>query len=435
MKIDNFYSEFFKPGNVSTDSRKVRPGDVFIALKGENFDGELFAESALERGAAVVVVTKDCSIEGEKIIHVEDTLSFLQQLARYHREFRDLQIIALTGTNGKTTTKELIRSVLSQKFIVQCTQGNLNNHIGVPLTLLSTVPETQVTIVEMGANHPGEIKALCEMAQPQSGLITNIGKAHLEGFGGYDGVKKAKAELFDFLKTRKGKIYYNEADEVINTLTGNYSTKIAYNSPSGICTGKILATLPSLKIEITDSVQKTITISSSLFGNYNLENVIAAAAIGLDLGLTLSEIKSGVENYSPDSYRSQIITLGTNTLILDCYNANPTSMRHALISFNEYDKSKKVVILGGMRELGIYEKEEHQQLAGLVQQLDFDLVILVGKEFEGIKLNNSLHFESIPELKEYIQKANYKHTAILIKGSRANKLEEVADVIRHSHLE
>lgn len=432
MKVENFYSQFFKPGNVSTDSRKIKPGDIFIALKGENFDGELFAESALLQGACIVVVADDSAVKGKKIVRVKNTLNFLQELARYHREYKNLQIIGITGTNGKTTTKELMYNVLSQKYIVQSTQGNLNNHIGVPLTLLSISPQTQITIIEMGANHPGEIKTLCEIAQPQSGLITNIGKAHLEGFGGYTGVKKAKAELFDFIKSIHGKIYLNGADEVINSLAGDYLNKVKFNSTSGICAGKIITSLPSLVIEISDSYQNTQLISSSLFGNYNLDNILAAACIGLDLGLNLTEIKKGIESYSPDSFRSQIVFFGSTKLILDCYNANPTSMEQSLKSFSDYASEKKVVILGGMKELGKYEKEEHQKLARLIQQLNFDSIILFGKEFCEIELYNSTYFESFSELKNYVKRMNLKNTTVLIKGSRANKLEEIVDIIKNS---
>jgi UDP-N-acetylmuramoyl-tripeptide--D-alanyl-D-alanine ligase len=431
MKVENFYSQFFRPGIVSTDSRKIIPGDIFIALKGDNFNGELFAESAIRQGASVVVASKDCRIKDEKIIYVNDTLIFLQQLARYHREFRNIQVIALTGSNGKTTTKELLRSVLSQKYVVQSTHGNLNNHIGVPLTLLSIVPETQIAIVEMGANHPGEIKLLCEIALPQSGLITNIGKAHLEGFGSYEGVKKAKAELFDFLKHIHGKIYYNGADDILIDLVGKYPNKIAYNSPAGICSGRIISANPSLSLEITNTLQDSLLISSSLFGQYNLNNMVAAAGIGLDLGLNLAEIKKGIENYTPDGLRSQLISIGSTQLILDCYNANPTSMRLALQSFSEYPNKRKIVILGGMRELGIYEKEEHWELARYIQKYNFDSVLFFGSEFDGIRLSNSTYFKTLTELKDYIKNTNLNNVALLIKGSRANRLEEIVEIMRN----
>jgi UDP-N-acetylmuramoyl-tripeptide--D-alanyl-D-alanine ligase len=430
MMIESIYSQYFKPGNISTDSRKIKPGDIFIALQGENFNGDAFAAKALENGASAVVVSKSCSLKSENIFHVDDTLIFLQQFARYHRGNIQAKIIGLTGTNGKTTTKELINSILLQKFRVQSTQGNLNNHIGVPLTLLSIQKETQIAIIEMGANHPGEIKDLCEIALPEAGLITNIGKAHLEGFGSYEGVKRTKAELYDYLKKRNGKIYYNAGDNVITSLAGDYQNMIVYNSRDSICKGKIMNTLPSIKFELSVRDFEPVTINSALFGEYNLTNMIAASCIGVDHGLKPEQIKNGIEQYSPDSYRSQIITIGSSKLILDCYNANPTSMKYALKSFSEYAYRKKIVILGGMRELGKYEREEHEELAKVISTLRFDLILLSGAEFKGVKLEKSIYFESLHELKEYLKKINIEDTAVLIKGSRANKLEEAAEILK-----
>jgi UDP-N-acetylmuramoyl-tripeptide--D-alanyl-D-alanine ligase len=433
MNIENFYSQYFKPGVVSTDSRNIKPGDIFIALKGKHFNGELFAESALKQGAKVAVVEKSISPESDRIIKVENTLRFLQELAHYHRIHKNLKIIGLTGTNGKTTTKELIRIVLAQKYRVQSTTGNLNNHIGVPLTLLSVADNTEITVVEMGANHQGEIRELCEIVRPQSGLITNIGKAHLEGFGNFEGVRKTKAELYDFLKKQKGRIYFNGSDEILTDLIDGYENKIAYNSTGGICSGKVIATLPTLTLEIIDSNSNKQLIGTNLYGNYNLENVLAAVAVGLDHGLGLAEIKKGIEDYFPDNLRSQFISFGSTQLIIDCYNANPTSMEQALISFSLHKSLKKIAILGGMKELGSHEHEEHERLGDLIPQLNFNGVVLYGKEFENIKIANSVYFDLFAELENYIRQIDLRDTAFLIKGSRTNKLERIVDIIKTTY--
>jgi UDP-N-acetylmuramoyl-tripeptide--D-alanyl-D-alanine ligase len=430
MKIEDFYSQYFSPGLVSTDSRDIKPGDIFIALKGENFNGDLFAKNALEKGAVVAVVEQIASGSPERIIQVDNTLRFLQDIARYHRKQNGFRIIGLTGTNGKTTTKELIRSVLRQKFRVQSTMGNLNNHIGVPMTLLSIDLNTEIAIVEMGANHPGEISELSEIALPDSGLITNIGKAHLEGFGSFEGVKKTKAELFGFLKKSKGIIYYNGSDTLLSDLVGNYSNKIAYNSLSGICSGKIISTLPALTIELSNNKGEKTNIRTNLYGSYNLENILAASAIGFNEGLLIEEIKMGIESFLPDSMRSQVIALDTMQLIIDCYNANPTSMEQALRSFSVHPSGKKIAILGGMKELGKFEEEEHQKLGELIEQLHFETILLLGQEFEKIKLSNAIYFKTYPELEEFIRQADFTDSAVLIKGSRANKLERIAEVIK-----
>jgi UDP-N-acetylmuramoyl-tripeptide--D-alanyl-D-alanine ligase len=431
MDTADFYKKYFTPGKISTDSRSIRPGDIFFALKGENFNGSEFARNALELGASVAVVEHDYSSGADnRIERVENTLTFLQDLAKHHRKLLNLNVIGLTGSNGKTTTKELIKHVLHQKFKVHSTPGNLNNHIGVPLTLLSVDAGTDITIIEMGASHPGEIRELCQIAHPQSGLITNIGKAHLEGFGDFDGVKKAKSEMYDFLKANKGKIYVNSSDVILMELIGNYQNTVLYNASRSSAAANIVTSFPSLSIEITESVESKYMIHTNLYGDYNLSNILAAVAIGRDFGLDMKEIKAGIEGYYPESYRSQSITIGKIHIIADCYNANPTSMELALINFASYEAAKKVVILGGMKELGNHEKDEHRKIGTLLQQLRFDKVLLLGKEFEGIIINNSVRFDSLADLEEYLRQLDINESAILIKGSRSNKLERIIELIR-----
>jgi len=357
----------------------------------------------------------------------------LHGLAQHYRKMLKTPVLAITGSNGKTTTKELINSVLGQKYKVQSTPGNLNNHIGVPLTLLSLNVDTEIAIIEMGANHPGEIRDLCLIALPQSGLITNIGKAHLDGFGNFEGVRRTKAELYEFIKTENGKIYLNDADSTLVTIAGNYSNTIRYNSENGICDAKIIASLPTLSIQV--SAQKGITerLETKLYGDYNLPNILAAVAIGLDHSMSLKEIRTGIEMYSPDSFRSQVMALGNIQLILDCYNANPTSMELALTNFEAIDANRKIVVLGGMKELGMYEQEEHQKIGHLLNQFHFDVVILLGKEFEGIRVNKSHYFSSFADLERFIPKLNLNNSTLLIKGSRTNKLERLVDVIKEAY--
>ncbi len=430
MTIENFYTTYFKPGNICTDSRNVKPGDAFIALKGDKYDGNNYAESAIKNGAVAAIID---NISFKDILHtiwVEDSLQFLQKLATHHRNKMGFQVIGLTGSNGKTTTKELIHSVLSERFLCQSTIGNLNNHIGVPLTILSIRHDTELAIVEMGANHANEIKRLCEISNPDCGLITNIGRAHLEGFGGFEGVKRAKAELYDFLKRKSCKIYYNGSNPVLTELIGQYKPAIPYNSNNGICRGEIIANNPALKIRLIAQQGDDVIISSNLYGEYNRENLLAAACIGIDWGLSLPEIKKGIEKYFPANNRSQLIRIGTTTLILDCYNANPSSMQESIQSFSRFESVNKVLILGGMKELGTYSEEEHRKLGEIIKPYNFKEIIFIGQEFRDIKISHSKYFESIIEFKDYFRIENYSNTYILIKGSRANQLEKVLEFIQ-----
>ncbi len=433
MNVADFYKIYFRPGMISTDSRHIREGSVFIALRGENFNGNEFAISALQAGATVAVVDEKINTSDYRIILVENTLSFLQDLAHYHRIKNGFRIIGLTGTNGKTTTKELILAVLSEKFRVQATKGNLNNHVGVPLTLLSLDPKNEYCIVEMGANHKGEIKTLCSIAEPDSGLITNIGKAHLEGFGSFEGVIEAKSELRDFIVSRKGKLYCNASDTLLHKIAGDYWNCVFYNSENSMCSGKIVSSVPYLVTEIADNNKSTTIINSHLHGDYNLTNILAATCIGLDLGIDLDKIKIGIEKYQPSNFRSQLIQIGSATVIMDCYNANPSSMELALLNASKFMSNRKIIILGSMKELGDFSQNEHKKLADFAESFGFQQVILFGEEFSGITLNNGITTESFEKLVSYLTTMDLQHSLILIKGSRANRLERLENVIINHH--
>ena len=428
MNLNKIYNTYFTPGNVSTDSRTIKSGDIFIALRGDNFNGNEYAESALNSGARIAIIDDPEYKKSKNTILVKDCLIFLQELATYHRKQCTGHFIGLTGTNGKTTTKELIFSVLSAKYSCQATSGNLNNHIGVPLTILSIRYNTEIAIIEMGANHVGEIESLCKISQPDSGLITNIGKAHLEGFGSIEGVIKAKSELYHYLMNIRNKIYVNSKDSLLMNLLDEYKNSIYYNDPSGFCEGEILESENSLKLKLTHN-NSSITIDTNLFGDYNLNNILAASCVGIVFNLSLEQIKAGLENYQPTNQRSQLISSGSTKLFLDCYNANPTSMKESIMSFLKIPSGKKIVILGSMKELGDYSEEEHQKIGAILENTYIDHIFLIGKEFNIVKPERTIHINNLTELKDYLVKIDLDSTAILVKGSRANKLEQVQKFI------
>lgn len=429
MDIATIYRKYFKDNNVVTDTRKVKKGDIFIALRGENFDGNLFAAEALEQGAVIAVVDNQGVVaSGEKYILVENSLHYLQQLARHHRRALGIPVLGITGSNGKTTTKELIRAVLERKYACESTQGNLNNHIGVPITLLSFDASLDLGIVEMGANHIGEIAELCAIAEPNSGLITNIGQAHLEGFGSFEGVVRTKSELYESLKKNNGTIYVNASDQVLMRALGSYGNLVKYNVEAGICYARIIRETPTLYLEIFTQHASTV-VNTSLYGAYNITNILAAAAIGLHLDVSLPEIKAGIEGYTPRNNRSEQVRHGTNLYYFDCYNANPSSMYEALMSFHKLEADNKYVILGEMKELGQYAAAEHQKLVRLARELSFNKIILVGSEFNGIEAENALRFTDVDDLLKHHDLSDIRQTAILIKGSRSNRLERIKDLL------
>src|SRR6185436_17116240 len=370
--IEKIYSAFLKADQkISTDTRKISAGCLFFALRGENFNGNDYAQDAINKGAAYAIVDDKNLSPDNRLIFTDNVLETLQHLSNFHRKQLKIKIIALTGSNGKTTTKELINVVLNQKFKTHATQGNLNNHIGVPLTLLSLGSIHEFAVIEMGANHQREIELLCKIAGPDFGLITNIGKAHLEGFGGFDGVKKGKGELYDYLKKINGKIFIHADKYILNEMCGDYKNVITYGHKNNFdCTG-IMAdnSSPLLKIGWYSKDDPEINfISSHLTGSYNFENILAAICIGNYFGIEKELIRKGIESYIPSNQRSQVIEKNSNTFILDYYNANPSSMEAAIINFDKNFSGKKIAIIGDMLELGNETEKEHQQVFNLISK-------------------------------------------------------------------
>ncbi|MBQ9200859.1 MAG: UDP-N-acetylmuramoyl-tripeptide--D-alanyl-D-alanine ligase [Bacteroidales bacterium] len=442
---------------VTTDSRKCPRGSLFFALKGEKFDGNDFATQTLAAGCAYAVVDRpELAAADPRMILVEDTLRALQQLAAYHRRQLSIPVIGITGTNGKTTTKELTAAVLSRRFRVHYTQGNLNNQIGVPLTLLSLQPDCQLAIIEMGASHPGDIRELVEIAQPDYGIITNVGKAHLEGFGSFEGVMRTKAELYDFLHEHGGRAFINAGNAWLRQIAVGhlgrdgcrqsitYTTQISPEAPGGVSSqaveegcfpaacivGHVLQSEPRLCLrwQATTSRQ-THELPTRLIGSYNLENVLAAVCIGRHFGVPAEDIDAAIAAYQPSNNRSQWQQTARNVLIIDAYNANPTSMNAALDNFLSSGQPHKVVILGGMRELGSYSQAEHEALLGRLAGADIEQAWLIGPEFARAAANvaspSARFFAATEDCQAYLQTHPLTGCTILLKGSRSNRLEEL----------
>lgn len=427
MKIEALHQLFLKAKSVSTDTRTLEKGMLFFALKGENFNGNRFAQKALDLGASYCIIDEVQNPNHEHYILVDDVLQTLQKLANYHRNYLNIPIVALTGSNGKTTTKELIYSVLKQRYNTQATLGNLNNHIGVPLTLLRMDESTEIGIVEMGANHIGEIAQLCKIANPNFGYITNFGKAHLEGFGSEEGVVKGKSELYDYLKQNKGTIFLNADDKKQVKQVGDYQNRITFSErESSDFTIALLKESPFLSIEIN----KTL-IHTQLLGRYNFTNTAAAITIGLHIDVHLKSMKKGIESYIPKNNRSQIIKQNSNTIILDAYNANPSSVEAALKNFKTMEGDQKIVILGDMFELGEQSYDEHQSVIDLAKSLDFSQLYLVGNHFFEHHQNysNILFFKDFERLKIHLEDYPIKQSMVLVKGSRGMALERLLGFI------
>lgn len=426
--IQELYSVFVKHPKVSTDTRKITPNSLFFALKGDSFDGNQFAETALNLGASYAVIDDEKKYHGDKYILVEDVLTCLQQLATYHRKQLKSIIIAITGSNGKTTTKELIKKVLEKKYRTLATQGNLNNHIGVPLTLLSITPEIELAIVEMGANHVGEIAMLCNIAQPDYGMITNIGKAHIGEFGSFENIIKAKTELYAYIKSNGKKIFVNAEDALLMKHARGID-QITYGTRSNAyCRSELVEVNPFLKI-----VYENQPIQSRLIGAYNFDNITVAICIGKYFGIGIADIKNAIEEYVPSNNRSQIVKTKSNEIVLDAYNANPSSMMVAIQNFYQMKGDDKWLILGDMLELGQYEVEEHKSIIKLIESKKFKHVILVGNRFDKAVLelgSNFPVFKTSDELLNVIShQYRIKDALILIKGSRGMKLERVVDFL------
>lgn len=423
MNINEFYPIFLQSKNVVIDSRKIEKGSVFFAFSGDNYNAAEKAKEAIEKGAlAVLVEDENYSDPKNNIFYVPSTLMFLQNLSILHRDQLKIPIIGLTGSNGKTTTKELISTVLSSKFKTQFTFGNLNNHIGVPLTLLSIRKEHEIAVIEMGANHQKEIEMLCEIAKPNIGYITNFGKAHLEGFGGFEGVIKGKSELYNYLINNNQTILVNENDKVQKEKTENYSSKITF----GIADSDYQFE-PIFQDHFVGIKYKETEVFSNLTGKYNYDNISAAVALGLHFDLKIEDIKKAIENYVPSNMRSQIQKKGDKTLVLDTYNANPSSMQVSLENFKTFEGSKTVII-GDMLELGEESLKEHQSILDFAQSCNFDEIITVGPHFKSVYQSVNA-FLNTSELIERLQLMPIKEENILLKASRGIALEKVIDFL------
>ena len=428
--LTDIYNIFLDHPNLVTDSRSISPSCIFLALKGERFNGNHFAADALEKGASLVVVDEPQYKVNTQCLLVEDCLKTLQELAAHHRRQFNIPVIAITGTNGKTTTKELISAVLKKKYNVISTSGNLNNHIGVPLTLLKVNPETQIAVIEMGANHPGEIAFLCRIAAPDHGLITNIGKAHLEGFGGFEGVVRAKTELYLYLSACHGTVFVNSDDtllmqksEGLNRLTYGMNE----NTPTG---GTYDDHGNCLSMNIRQLDGTSMFIRSSLFGDYNAVNILASECIGRYFKVSADEIKNAIESYQPSNNRSQIQNTGKNILILDAYNANPSSMEAAIRYFASSTYQNKVVILGDMLELGTESDTLHQQILTLLDGLSFTWVFLVGPVFTRVNAKREFTcFGDSALARLWFSHHGLEGKTVMLKGSRGIALETIAEVL------
>jgi UDP-N-acetylmuramoyl-tripeptide--D-alanyl-D-alanine ligase len=429
ITIDQLYTHYLEATSVVTDTRKISPGCIFFALKGENFDGNDFATEALAKGARYSVVDNPSLINKEQTLLVDDSLKALQNIARIHRDNLNIPVIGITGTNGKTTTKELINAVLSRKYKTAATAGNLNNHIGVPLTLLSVNKATEIAVIEMGANHLGEIASLCQIANPEFGIITNIGKAHLEGFGSYEGVIRTKSELFEFIREIGGQLFINSDNELLIHLSENIS-KITYGAKAGAwCHGWPEEANPFAKLR-WDSPEGLLEVRTNLVGTYNFENVMTAICIGQYFGVSSSDICDAIETYQPSNNRSQIIGTEKNQVIMDAYNANPTSMKAAILNFRSFNSSSKIAILGDMFELGNESKKEHSEVVRLLDESNFKTVMLIGPKFGAVTLPQYfLAFNSADEAKIWIKNHPFEEQSILIKGSRGIHLEDIISVL------
>lgn len=427
MDISSIHSLFLKCKSVSIDTRKIEPNSLFVAIKGDRFDANSFTKEALDKGASYVIIDNETYYIDQRTILVEDSLVTLQQLAKFHREYLKLPVIALTGSNGKTTTKELLAVVLSKKYRIKATVGNLNNHIGVPLTLLSFNSETEIGIVEMGANHKKEIEFLCELAKPDYGYITNFGKAHLEGFGGVKGVIEGKSEMYQYL-LKSDKLAFINLEDPIQVK----KSKILKSFTFGINQENADVNITEVKANPFVKISSSgFTISSHLIGLYNANNINAALTIGKYFGVADSAIKEALESYVPENNRSQLLTKGTNQIILDAYNANPSSMTVAVENFLQLDNPNKIMILGDMFELGEESQQEHQAIVTLLSNKEKVKCYFIGNAFyeDRINKNNFWFYETFETFSDYLKETKIENSTILIKGSRGMALERTLDFL------
>jgi UDP-N-acetylmuramoyl-tripeptide--D-alanyl-D-alanine ligase len=425
MQIAELYKIYLEHPNVVTDTRKLQKGDIFFALKGPNFNANSMAQQALDSGASYAVIDDAQFVIENKTILVDDVLQTLQALATHHRQQFDCPFIAITGSNGKTTTKELLFAVLNTMYVTYCTAGNFNNHIGVPLTLLSIKPDAEMVIIEMGANHLHEIESYCHWALPTHGLINNCGKAHLEGFGSLAGVRQGKGELFDYIAATNGLVFVNSDLEYLVEMVAekNISNAISYGTTNANFNGKLINHAETIDVAVLNSGMEAL-IKTNLVGEYNFANVMAAVAIGATFDIPIDIIRKAIEDYMPTNSRSQLIKKDTNTIILDAYNANPTSMIAAIDNFVRTDYTNKVLMLGGMWELGADSLQEHQEIVNHINKTNWNAVVLVGGDFAHVQ-HPFIYFENSMEAQEWLQKEAFTNCAILVKGSRASAMEKV----------
>ena len=425
MTIEELYGIYLAHPTVETDTRKIKKDSLFFALKGPNFNGNNYIKQAFDAGAAYCICDEKTAINNTRIVYVNDVLDTLQKLAKYHRSQFNIPFIAITGSNGKTTTKELIHEVLSTTFKCYTTKGNLNNHIGIPITILSVKKDAEIAVIEMGANHQKEIEGYCWYTMPTHGLITNCGKAHLEGFGGVEGIKKGKGELYDYISKTEGTIFINNDYEYLQQMSVDINNKISYGTLDATCVGEAKQGGHFLEVEIKNGAEINI-IKTQLAGNYNLPNVMGAVCIGKYFKVADENIKSALEAYTPTNSRSQIIQKETNTILLDAYNANPSSMKVAIENFAQMKGDNKIVILGGMMELGEESLKEHASLIEMLSSYSWKQVVVAGKDFINLPAA-FLKFNNASEIAAWYKEQQFTNATILIKGSRSMAMEKVLE--------
>ena len=424
MTTEQLYELYLAHPAVQTDTRKLKKGDLFLALKGPSFNGNRFAAGAIEAGAEWAVIDEESAAIPGRTILVNDVLAALQELARHHREQFSIPFLAITGSNGKTTTKELVHEVLSQKYVTYTTRGNLNNHIGIPLTLLSVKKDAQIAVIEMGANHQQEIAGYCRYVQPTHGIITNVGLAHLEGFGGPEGVKKGKGELFDYLATHNGSAFAMWDYDYLQEMSRKVPHTITYGTSDASLTGHPAPSATMLRVQFTKGIDGIV--QTQLAGDYNLPNVLCAAAVGHFFQVPAHAIKAALEAYTPSNSRSQWMEKDGNDILLDAYNANPSSMQLAIENFARLPATDKVLILGGMAELGSSSLDEHRSIIELINRHTWRAVALTGGDF--LRLDHAYHsFPTVAETAQWLKQQHFRGVSMLVKGSRSMQMEKVLE--------